>query len=373
MRTIIFILEKEFKQIFRNKIMIPIIFVVPFVQLLILVHAATFEIKNIDLLVVDNDFSSTSRQIISKFKGSPFFNLVESEFSVKKAEESLYNDKADVVLVIPSGFEKKLIKENKSDLQLLVNAINGVVAGLSNYYASAIIMSVNKDLIVEMYGVSKNSSSFKQINIEYSHWYNPQLNYKTYMVPGILVLLVTIIGLYLSGMNLVREKEVGTIEQINVTPIKKYQFIIGKLVPFWIIAMFELAFGLVLGKLLFDIPIIGNLFLVFGVAAIYLLVILGIGLFISTITENQLQAMFFAFFFTLIFILMSGLFTSVESMPKWGQFINKINPIAYFIKVMRMILLKGSGFKDIIPEISALLFYAFSILGLAIWRYRKTT
>ena len=192
------------------------------------------------------------------------------------------------------------------------------------------------------------------------------------MVPGILVLLITVISLFLSGMNLVREKEIGTIEQINVTPIKKHQFIIGKLVPFWIIALFELAFGLVLGKLMFHIPIEGNLFLVFGVASLYLLVVLGIGLFISTITENQLQSMFFSFFFALVFILMSGLFTSVESMPDWGQFINKLNPIAYFIRVIRMILLKGSGIKDILYEIGALTFYAISILSLAVWRYRKT-
>jgi ABC-2 type transport system permease protein len=173
-------------------------------------------------------------------------------------------------------------------------------------------------------------------------------------------------------MNLVREKEIGTIEQINVTPIKKYQFIIGKLVPFWIIALFELAFGLTLGKLLFDIPIVGNVFLVFGFAAIYLLAVLGIGLFISTITNNQLQSMFFSFFFMLIFIMMSGLFTSVESMPDWAQKLDRINPIYYFIRVMRMILLKGSTFKDIVSEFISITIYAISVLSLAVWRFKKT-
>jgi ABC-2 type transport system permease protein len=173
-------------------------------------------------------------------------------------------------------------------------------------------------------------------------------------------------------MNLVREKEIGTIEQINVTPIHKYQFIIGKLIPFWIIALFELAFGLSLGKLLFDIPIVGNIFLVFGFASIYLLAVLGIGLFISTITDNQLQSMFLSFFFMLVFILMSGLFTSVESMPDWAQMVDRVNPIYYFIRVMRMILLKGSTFKDIIQEFVSITIYAATILSLAIWRYRKT-
>jgi ABC-2 type transport system permease protein len=347
--------------------------VVPFVQLLILVHAATFEIRNIDLVVVDKDLSTTSRQLIAKFNGSPFFNVVKSSFSVNKAEEALYNDEANVVLVIPSRFEKDLVREKRANVQILINAIDGIVAGLSNYYAISIIASLNKDIIVDWYGVSKGQNQFKQINIEYSHWYNPELNYKTYMVPGILVLLITIIGLFLSAMNLVREKEIGTIEQINVTPIKKHQFIIGKLIPFWIIALFELAFGLILGKLLFDIPVVGSIALVFGIAAIYMLVILGIGLFISTITDNQLQAMFFSFFFEIVFILMSGLFTSVESMPAWGQFINKINPIAYFIRVMRMILLKGSGFTDIIPEIISLSIFAVVMLSLSVWRYRKTS
>ncbi len=371
MRTIIFIIRKEFKQIFRNKGMLPIIFAVPFIQLIVLVHAATYEMKNIDMYVVDNDLSSTSRGLISKFDASPFFNLKDVGFSTKKAEEALLTDDADVVLVINSGMEKSLVKENKANIQLLVNAINGTVAGISNYYALSILAGYNKDIIADWYGVGE-SNIVKQVKIDYSFWYNPELNYKTFMVPGILVLLVTVIGLFLSGMNLVREKEIGTIEQINVTPIKKYQFIVGKLIPFWVIAMFELAFGLLLGKLMFNIPMVGSLFLVFAFASVYLMAILGIGLFISTITNNQLQSMFFSFFFMIVFILMSGLFTSVESMPDWAQTIDKINPIYYFIKVMRMVLLKGSTFTNIIPEFAAISTYAVIIIGLSVWRYRKT-
>jgi ABC-2 type transport system permease protein len=187
----------------------------------------------------------------------------------------------------------------------------------------------------------------------------------------VLVLLVTIIGFMLSGMNVVREKEIGTIEQINVTPIKKYQFITGKLLPFWILALFELAFGLTIGKLLFDIPLVGNLGLVFLVASVYLLVILGIGLFVSTVTNTQQQAMFVSFFFMMIFILMSGLFTSVESMPLWAQQVDKLNPVAYFIRIIRMVLLKGSGFTDIQRDFFSLLFLAAVILSLSVWRYKK--
>jgi ABC-2 type transport system permease protein len=191
-------------------------------------------------------------------------------------------------------------------------------------------------------------------------------------VPGVLVLLVTIIGFILSGLNIVREKEIGTIEQINVTPIRKYQFIIGKLTPFWIIALFELAFGLTVGKLLFDIPIVGSLGLVFLVASVYLLVILGMGLFASTLANTQQQAMLISFFFMMIFILMSGLFTSIDSMPDWAQAIDRFNPVAYFIRMIRMILLKGSGFSEISSDLGALAVLAAGMLSLAVWRYRKT-
>jgi ABC-2 type transport system permease protein len=191
------------------------------------------------------------------------------------------------------------------------------------------------------------------------------------MVPGILVLLVTVIGMFLSSMNVVREKEMGTIEQINVSPVKKYQFVIGKLLPFWFIALFELGFGLTLARIIFSIPILGNLWLIFGVASVYLLAVLGIGLLISTMVNTQQQAMFLAWFFAVVFIMMSGLFTPVDSMPLWAQNINTINPIAYFIRIIRMIMLKGSEFQDILKPFTAIAVYAVISLTLAVWRYRK--
>jgi ABC-2 type transport system permease protein len=191
------------------------------------------------------------------------------------------------------------------------------------------------------------------------------------MVPGILVLLVTLIGIFLAGINVVREKEIGTIEQINVTPIKKYQFIAGKLIPFWIIAMFELAFGLVIAKLVFHIPVVGSIWLVFGVAGVFMMATLGLGLIISTTSDTMQQSMFVTWFFLVVFILMSGLFTSVESMPRWAQMINVINPIAYFIKIIRMIMLKGSAFRDIFNPFMALVIYGIAALSIAVWRYRK--
>jgi len=372
MNTILFIIQKEFIQVFRNKMMLPIIFVVPLIQLIILVHAATFEMKNIKVSIIDLDMTSTSQQMISKFEGSPFFIINNTSFSEKAAQQEMKKGNVDMILHIPYGFERRLVKENKSKVQIIINAINGASAGLIDAYSTMIILDFNREILVDFLSPDLLANTH-DISITTSYWYNPKLNYKTYMVPGILCLLVTIIAFLLSGMNIVREKEIGTIEQINVTPIRKVQFIAGKLLPFWIIALFELAFGLTIGKLLFNIPIIGSLWLIFLSAAVYIFVILGFGLLISTMTNTQQQSMLVSFFFMVIFILMSGLFTSIESMPAWAQKLDQINPIAYFIRIMRMVMLKGSDFHDIRNSFYSLVVYALAIISFAVWRYRKVT
>jgi ABC-2 type transport system permease protein len=351
--------------------MLPIIIVLPFVQLIILVYAATFDMKNIDMVVVDMDMSSMSRKLTSKFEGSPFYRVNKYTFSVEEANRLLTNGKADLILNIPHNFEKDLLVNGETSLQLLVNAINSTAAGLTNAYSNQVIADFNRNIITENINFVPPVRT-KRIDISTLFWYNPELDYKIYMTPGILVILVTIIGAFLAAINIVREKEMGTIEQINVTPIVKYQFIFGKLVPFWIIALLELAFGLTLGKILFDIPLLGSLWLLFGFAGVYLLVALGTGLLISTLASNQQQVMFIMFFYLLTFILMSGIFTPVESMPDWAKTVNIINPFAYFMRVIRMVLLKGSGFSDIAREFFTLLIYGILLLSLAVWRYRKT-
>lgn len=373
MRIILYIIQKEFLQVFRNTSMLPIIFVIPIVQLIVLVNAANMEMKKINMYVVDNDLSSTSRKLTNKFESSPFYVIKETSFDFNDGVSDLLKDKVDVVMRIPQNFERSLVRENKASLQLMVNAINGTSAGLINAYSVNIITDFNKSVITEWLGVTEQNNAIlsKSIQIRPQYWYNPQLNYKNYMVPAVLVMLVTIVGLFLSSMNLVREKEIGTIEQINVTPIRKYQFIAGKLIPFWILALFELSFGLVIGKLVFNIPIVGNIGLVFLFASIYLLVVLGLGLFLSTITQTQQQAMFLAFFVIMVFMMMSGIFTPTETMPDWAQKVNVINPVMYFMRVVRMIILKGSGFTDILKELVSISIYAFIVLSLAIWKYKK--
>jgi ABC-2 type transport system permease protein len=373
MRTILFILQKEFLQIRRNRAMLPMIFIMPVVQLLIMVNAATLEMKNISICIVDNDLTSTSRQLTNKFGSSPFFKVTANTFDMSEALKQIEDNKAQMVLNIPAGFENKLVRENRSEIQMLFNAINGTVAGIGSAYANQILLGYNREVIAKWIGISKNMPVTKSIETIPSFWYNPDMNYKIYMVPAILVILVTLMGMLLAALNIVREKEMGTIEQINVTPVKKIHFVIGKLLPFWVVALVMLSFGLTIGKLIFNVPIVGSLGLLFAVAAVYLLIVQGWGLLISNTANTQQQAMFASFFFMIVFIMMSGIFTPTESMPQWAQIMNYINPLAYFMKLIRMILLKGSTLADIYPTLLIMAGYGAAMISLAMWRYRKVS
>jgi ABC-2 type transport system permease protein len=369
MKTILYIVRKEFLQISRDKFLRTAIIMVPIIQMLVLVYAATFEIKQIRIHFVDQDRSTASSDLVNKFTATTFFVPVDYSDDVEKGKIDLQRNRADVVVVIPTDFSKNIQEKRNTSVQLLLNSINGSLAELTLAYCSAVVNSYSSTVIMEKGFLLQNPGT---VNIQTRHWYNPELNYRIFMAPGILVLLVTIIGWMITGMNLVKEKERGTIEQLNVTPIRKYQFIAGKLIPFLIIGLFDLAFGLTLARILFNIPIEGSFITLFTFATVYLIAILGIGLFISTISNTQQQVLFVSFFFVMIFVLMSGLFTSVENMPLWGQMINILNPIAYFIKVIRMVLLKGSGFADISKELISISIYAICTNALAVWRYRKT-
>ena len=371
MRTIAYILQKEFLQIFRNKTMLPMIFVLPLVQMLILVYAASFDLKDVDIYLIDNDLSQTSRDLASRFNASPFFNIAEASFSKEEGEVSLVNDDVDLVLFIPSGFEKSLLRDDKAPVQLLVNAIDGSKASVVNTYIYGILTGFNKEVIAKWKGLPDFNPPLS-VEVRENYWFNPELDYKWFMAPGILAILVTLIGMFMSGMNLVREKELGTIEQLNVTPIKNYQFIAGKLIPFLFIALFDLAFGLTIAYLVFNLPVTGSLLLLFGYSSVYLVGILGLGLFISTVAETQQQVMFVTFFFLVIFILMGGIFTPVENMPDWAQTFNRINPLAYMMRGMRMIILKGSGFADLKQEFASMAVLGTVFISFAILRYRKT-
>ncbi len=371
MKTIGYIIQKEFKQIFRNKGMLPIIFILPILQLVILSNAATYEVKNIKFAYIDFDHSSTSRALVEKFNASTYFNVLTDFPSQEIASSSMLAGEVDVVLEIPNHFERNLLRDKTTDLSITINAIDGAAAGVESGYVNQIVQSFNKDVKMAIMNTSKKAIQPITIESIPSFWFNTTLNYKTFMVPGILVLLVSMITLFLSGMNIVREKEIGTLEQINVTPIRKSQFIIGKLFPFWVIGMGLLTVGLILAKVIFNIPTIGSIVLLYAYTSIYILVILGMGLLISNFTDTQQQAMFIAWFFIVIFILMSGLFTPIESMPRWAQIVTNFNPIKYFVEVVRMVMLKGASFTDILPQLWKTLLYAIAMNGFAVWSYKK--
>ena len=371
MRRLKFLLQKEFLQIFRNKAMLPIIFVLPIVQLLILTYAADFELKHIRYVFIDADHSQSSERLLAQFNASDYFSLIGEKKDFESGMEALDVNQATLLIRIPPNFEKSLKKDKSASIMLDVNSIDGQAATLSFSYANGIINDFIGDIRQEWNGLPNKVKM--PLSVESRYWFNPEMEYKNLMVPGILALLVTMIGLFLSAMNVVREKEIGTIEQINVTPLSKVTFLIGKLLPFWVIAMFELAFGLLLGFLIFNIPINGSLPLLFGYAAIYMLVVLGMGLWISTFADTQQQAMFLAWFFSVIFILMSGLFTPIENMPGWAQKLTYGNPIAYFVKVLRSILLKGSDFYDLQMDFLKIIGFAVLMLSAAVFSYRKRT
>ena len=358
MKKLLVILEKEFRQIFRNPAILRMVLVMPVIQLLVFPFAANYEVKNVLLSVVDHDHSSYSQKFISKITGSGYFKLTDFSPSYNKAIEAIEADKADLIIEIPQGFERNLVKENKSNMLIAVNAVNGVKANLGGAYAANIIRDFNTDIQMEWIRFPE-FNAVPTIEITSSNWYNPTMNYKFFMVPGILVTLLTIIGSLMAALNIVHEKEVGTIEQINVSPITKVQFILGKLIPFWLMGLVTLTLGLTVSWLFYHIIPLGSIGLIYLFGMVFLFTLLGIGLLISTFAETQTQATFVSFFVMMLFMLLGGLYTPIESMPEWAKWITKINPVAYFIEVARMIVLKGSGFADVKIQF-------FSVMGLGI-------
>lgn len=370
MRALLILLEKEFRQVFRDPAILRMIFLMPAVQLLVMPLAADYEVKNVKICVVDYDHSTYSQKLTNKIVASNYFQLVDYTDSYSEALEKVENDEADLVLQIPTNFERQLVKEDKSTLFLAMDAINGVKANLGGAYLRYIINDFNQDVRLDWVQMPR-FNPIPLVEISSVNWFNPLMNYRFFMVPGILVILVTMVGAFLTALNIVREKEIGTIEQINVTPIKKYQFILGKLIPFWVLGMMILTIGLIISYLFYGIVPAGSIFTIYIFAAVYLLSVLGLGLLVSTFANTQQQAMLLSFFLMMIFILLGGLYTSIDSMPQWAQTFTKFNPVAYFIEVMRMVVLKGSSLYDIRTHLATVFLFAIVLNSFAVWNYRK--
>ena len=372
MRTLRFLLQKEFRQILRSKAILFSLILGPVIQLTLLPLAANFEVKKIAVAVVDHDHSTYSQKLIEKIYASPYFSGGRYRASYKGAAKLIQNNDADIILEIPHGFEDNLVRDGHDEIFLAVNAINGTKAGVGSGYLGAIVADFNQDIRLQWNQPGRFNEA-ATIDLVNENWYNPFMNYFLFMVPGLIVSLLTGIGAFSASLNIVKEKEIGTIEQINVTPVKKYHFILAKLIPYWVLAMFVFTIGMIISRVAYQIVPVGNIGLLYGFLSVYLFTLLGAGLLISTYSDTQQQAVSLAFFFVLVFNMISGVFTSIDSMPAWGKALSYLSPMSHFAAVMRMVVLKGSTFHDIIPHFIAIIILAIVFNVWAVMNYRKTT
>jgi ABC-2 type transport system permease protein len=368
MRVLRTLLKKEFLQIRRDGLMMRQLFLMPLIQLVVLSSAATFEVKRARMYLVDRDRTAASTALVNRLRASGRFELVAASASMEAANEALLSRRAGIIVGIPIDFEESLVRDRHATVQLILNAEDGAAAAVTQSYAAQIITAFAREAGA---GISPTIGPATGIDARSRGWYNAEMNYRDYMVPGILVQLVTAIGTLLTAMNIVREKEIGTLDQLSVTPLGRGTFIAAKLIPLWVIALVELSLGLVVGRLLFDVPLEGSLWLVFFAAAVYLVAALGTGLWVSTIVDTQQQAMFVTFFMLMIYLLMSGLFTPVRSMPEWAQWMAAVNPVKHIIVVMRSVMLKGATLSDVLMPLSYLAAFGTLVLGLAVRQYGK--
>ena len=401
MRTILILIKKEFLQVFRNPLLLSILVVAPLVEFMIFPFCADYEIKVLNIAFIDNDRSQISKDIIHSFNSSEIFVSKGLLDNKEEADEMMKHDKIDLLVEIPSNFEDRLYNNEHTQIAVTANAINSVKAGIGTGYVQEIIGGYMQDFAAlhtpaNMQGLMSSSSmsmtqrkddrrqmpampstlirpsTAAKVNISNIYWYNEQMNYKNLIVPGLLIILVTLIGAYVTALNIVREKELGTIEQVNVTPIKKWQFLLGKMIPFWILGLAEFGVGLVIMYLLFGIHIQGSLLLLFGLTAVYLLVMLGLGFFISSVAANQLQAMFIVFFLFILFVMLSGILTPIEGMPHWASYLNYANPMSFFMSAMKTVILKGSTVDNIRTQFIVLAVMAVVLNAAALISYRET-
>ena len=384
MKTLRFLLEKEFRQLFRNRQLMRTLLLAPLIQLILLPMAADYSVKNISIAVTDNDHSTTSRRLIEKIVSSGYFKLAGYTDAYPQALTLVEQDKADLALQIPVHFERDLVRENQKQVFVAINAIEGTKANLGGAYLRSIVSDFNDDIRVQ-YGYTTTTlrggmaaagggqtSDPPVVTVASSNWYNPYLKFPLYMVPAILVTLVTAMVAMQSAFNIVQEKESGTIEQINVTPIRKHIFIIGKMIPFLALGIVLFTMGLLVGWGLYGVKPVGSLLTLYGSLVIYLFAMLGLGLLLATYSGTQQQAMSLSFFFINIFNMMSGVFTAVDSMPGWAQAIVSTFPPSHFIRIMRMVVLKGSGFGDIKYELAWMVGIGIVLNVWAVLNYRKT-
>lgn len=366
-----YLIEKEFKQFRRNSFLPRLAVLMPCVMMLILPWAADMETKNVRLAVVDRDNSPLSSRLTQKSSASIYFELTEVLSSYDQAMEGIERGDADIILEIPNHFERDLVREGRATVMISANTVNGTKGLLGSSYLASIVQSFSEELMRED-GSDIALASVPHIELYPKILFNPKTDYKAFMVPALMVMILTLLSGFLPALNIVLEKENGTIEQINVTPVNKFTFIIAKLIPYWIIGFVVLTLCFLIAWWIYGLIPAGSFLSIYLGAIVYILVVSGFGIVISNYSGTMQQAMFLMFFFMIVLILMSGLFTPVRSMPDWAQWITVVNPLKYFIEILRSVYLKGSHVADFGYQLLALVLFA---VGANLWAglsYRKS-
>lgn len=369
---ILYLIRKEFKQMRRN-ILLPIIFVLlPLALTNIIPRVATQEVKGLKICIVDNDHSSLSRRLIQKIDASAYIDLSRMAQSEKEAMQSLDDASSDMFLIIPERYEKGVYSQDNEQLYIAANATNGMKGAMGQNYLHQIIVSYVQE-IAEESGTLRPSTNLTTLQPQIRFAFNPHLDYKIYMMPAVFALLLTLIVGFLPALNIVGEKEKGTIEQVNVTPISKVEFIVSKLVPYWCVGMLMSILALGAGKGIFGILPEGSIPVMFLFLLIFCVLVSSFALIISNYSDSTRQASLTMFFFLVIFILMSGLLTPIRSMPVWAQWLSMLDPMRHIIEALRLIYVKGSTFTELLPQFYILIGFATFTSTWAIVSYRKNS
>ena len=368
MRQIYYLIRKEFKQIFRTREMVAIIFGMPMIQMIILGFTITNEVKNVHLIIGDRDNSRISREIVRSFKNTDRFTVIAYETDINRISENIQEWNAQMALVIPLHFGRDLERHQTPEIQILMDGLDGNTAGVALGYAQAIMQRIARTLQVPEPVIASSS-----VVVEERMWYNINLDNAQYMIPGIVVVLLTIISMMLSAMSLVKEKEIGTLEQLMVSPLKRYQLLFGKIIPFLILTFIELGLVMTFARLIFAINISGSLLLLGFLSFLYLFTTLGLGVFVSAITGTQQEAMFISWFFMVFMLLMSGFFIPIENMPPLLQHITYLNPMRYILAIIRDITQKGAGLRFLLTDAVPMTIYGIIIFFLAVVNFHKRT
>jgi len=368
-QRIVALLKKEFGQLFKDKKLLPIIFIAPVLQLTFMGYAASLDVKNISMVLCDLDKSRESREFVEKFTNSGYFTLEYSTEDYNSIQQYLDNHKAMMALVIPRKFGDATLRKEPAKIQVILDGSEGSAAAITMGYVNQIVGKYSSEILAELVG---SNGTIGGVNAEVRTWFNPSLKGRNYMVPGVLVMILLITTMNLTSMAIVKEKEIGTLEQIMVTPITPTELILGKLIPFTIIGVVNVCVVLFVMAFGFGIPIKGSVPLLFGLTGLFLLTTLGLGLFVSTISRTQQQAMMTAQFFVLMpMMYISGFTFPIENMPPVLQFISLGIPMRYYLVIVRSVILKGVGMSSLWFEAGMLLFMGVTILIASVLRFKK--